>query len=66
MTLNSQRKVQTSGFVWENGLYEIERIYFSGFRKAQDVQIFSGGPFASNAFPEKNWARTDEGARAKK
>jgi len=42
-----------------------ERFYFSGFRKAQDVQIFSGGPFASNAIPEKNWARTEEGAGVK-
>ena len=31
-----------SGFVWGNGLYQIEGIYFSGFKKAQDVQIFQG------------------------
>ena len=28
--------------------------YFSGFRRAPIVHIFSGGLFASNAFPEKN------------
>ena len=37
-------------------------IYFSGFRKAQDVQIFSGASFAPNVIPENNLARTDEGA----
>ena len=29
------------------------RFYFSGFRKAQDVQVFSGASFAANAVPEK-------------
>ena len=66
MTLNSQRKVQTSWFVWENGLYEMERIYFSGFRKAQDVQIFSGVPFASNAVPEKNLSTNGRGGEGEK
>ena len=27
--------------------------YLSGFRKAQDVQIFSGAPFATNVILEK-------------
>ena len=53
MRLNSQHKVQTSGFVWGNGLYLAGRFYFSDFRKAQDVQVFSGASFATNAIPEK-------------
>ena len=44
MRLNPWPKVQQSGFVWGNGLYQPGRFYFSGFRKAQDVQLFSGGP----------------------
>jgi len=36
-----------------NHVYQMEGIYFSGFRKAQDVQIFSGVASATNAVPEK-------------
>ena len=53
MRSNSQHKVQTSGFVWGNSLYQPAGIYISGFRKAQDVQNFSGAPFATNAIFEK-------------
>ena len=42
MRSNSWPKVQQSGFVWGNGLYQMERFYFSGFRKAQDIQIWGG------------------------
>ena len=42
-------------------------IHFSGFRKAYiRRQDFSGASFASDANPEKNLARTDEGAGTKK
>ena len=34
-------------------VYQPGGFYFSGFRKVQDVQIFSGAPFATNAVPEK-------------
>ena len=54
MRSNHLAKVQNSGFVWGHGLYQMEGIYFSGFQKAQDVQIISGSPFASNTLPEKN------------
>ena len=35
-------KVQKIGFVWGNGLYQPGGFYCSGFRKAQNVQIFQG------------------------
>ena len=57
--------MQTTGFVWGNGLYQPGEFYFSGFREAQDVQIFLGFLFATNAIPEKYWA-SDEGAGVKK
>ena len=44
--------MQQSGFVWGNGLYQPGGFYFSGFRKAQEIQIL-GSPFASKAFREK-------------
>ena len=64
MRSNSQHKVQTSAFVWGNGLYHAGRFYFSGFRMAQDIQIFLEAPFATNAIPKKG-ARTDEGEGGK-
>ena len=54
MTSNSQFKVQTSGFVWGNSLYQLEGFYFSGFRKAKDVQILSEALFATNIVTKKN------------
>ena len=42
------------------------RFYFSGFRKARDVQIFSGAPVATNAVPEKSGARKIHEGRRKK
>ena len=49
----------------KNGLYRTNRFYFSGFRKAPDVQIFSGAPFATNAVPEKLSKKACRGAKKK-
>ena len=35
-------------------VYQMEGCYFSGFRKARDVRIFSGAALAPTAIPEKN------------
>ena len=54
MGLTSWPKVQKIRFVWGNWRYHAGRFYFSGLRKAPDVQIFSGASFATNAVPVKN------------
>ena len=40
-------------YLWGNGPYQLGGFYFSGFRKAQEVQMFSEASFAANAIPEK-------------
>ena len=52
--INVRPKVHWTRFVLGNGIYQMKGFYFSGFRKAQVVQILSGASFAANAVPEKN------------
>ena len=40
-----------------NITYQVGRFYFPGFRKTPDIQILSRAQFATNAGPEKGWAR---------
>ena len=55
--------MQKSGVVWGNGLHHAGRFYFSGFRKALDVQICSGALFTINAVPKKMSKKTFRGTK---
>ena len=61
------RRMIHSAYVlyYDNTLMWFE--FLSGFRKAQDVQIFRGSVcYQCTVLPEKNRAQTDEGAGSKK